>query len=153
MGSRSNDYDYVDADPVNSMDLDGLWGPKWLKKAVRVAGYVSVGVCVIGTAGACGAVALAAFGGAAVLRTGGFIASKSYRTKSGWGRYSSGLALDFATTRITALRGPTLRWKAKHARGQMIRSVGTIRSALRTGRGRARAAGLAATAAYVRSGY
>ena len=33
--SRNNDYDYVDADPINAKDLDGLWGPKWLKDAGR----------------------------------------------------------------------------------------------------------------------
>jgi large repetitive protein len=36
-GGSSNDYDYVDADPINATDLDGLWGPRWLRSAGRWA--------------------------------------------------------------------------------------------------------------------
>jgi hypothetical protein len=51
------------------MDLNGLWGPKWLKKAIRYAGYAAVGVCVVGTAGLCGVAAGAAFAASAAYRS------------------------------------------------------------------------------------
>lgn len=60
-GGSANDYDYVDGDPINAFDLDGTWGPKWLKKALKkvrgVARAVSVVPGPIGTLA--GGVALA----------------------------------------------------------------------------------------------
>jgi len=80
-------------------------------------------------------------------------------TKAGWGRFTSGLVVDFASSRVSALRGGTRWLSARHAkrgvRGKYAKvvTVGTVRQALRTPRGWGRATGLAGGAAWLRFGY
>ncbi|MEU9984720.1 RHS repeat-associated core domain-containing protein [Streptomyces sp. NPDC050856] len=108
-GGSANAYDYVNADPLNSFDLDGKWSCGWCKKkwnsfkkssvgrhikrhrkiygwAAGVGIGVAAAACVAATAGICAGAgglliggALGAAGGAAKYRI-----SESRRTRSGY---------------------------------------------------------------------
>jgi len=60
---HSNDYDYVSADPVNSLDLDGRRSkPRWLtwKNAAKAGGLVAFAGCVAVSLGVCAGLGIAA---------------------------------------------------------------------------------------------
>lgn len=155
-GGSSNDYDYVGADPVNDLDLDGraAWG-KWAKRAVAAAGYASVAVCVVATAGACAAAAAAAFVAAGSYRTARFARSGGHRKGwSSWGRFVSGLGLDYFAKRAPGVRQAG-GYVARHARGlgkhqARFRGVGP---SLRSRAGTWAAARQAGSAAWTRWGW
>ena len=82
-GGSANNYEYADADPINSVDLDGLWS---LKKALRATGrwaWRNKGTIALTAAGFVPGVGGIVWGVRTVRAVQG-IRNARYRTKAAW---------------------------------------------------------------------
>ena len=105
-GGSANDYDYTNADPINSTDLDGLWPScgwckkawgsvkKTVKKHRHAIVNIGIGAAAAAAAAACIASVVCGVGmataGAVALTAGGALAhvGSDHLTRSRSGRYS-----------------------------------------------------------------
>ncbi len=125
-GGSANDYDYVSGDPINRLDLSGLyWGEgmvkkakKWVKKnSWKIAGAVVATTCTVATGGLGTVICLGMGAGLLGLKTRSTIRSRGSLRDHAWNVGSTALLMIPGVAGIKFSQGASA---AGYSTGQQI---------------------------------